>query len=205
MKKFEFTDLLMDDQENIKTWRYCAPIFITDIFGTHFSDKQNLLPDEIDKKRSIRNGTVTFVSFKGELFALTCDHVVTVLKAKQDKWKNEQINKYGFIPPTGGFHFFTPRGNGQYHFCYEFASVPKNLDYTTPDIAIARIDSFVMKRIEREPIPLEVQMPALPLTGVASGYPELQRTEYNTGKKLNTFSPKFTTCIATFSASYWKW
>ncbi len=200
MKKLEFTDLLMDDQKNIKTWRYCAPIFITDMFGIHFSDKQNLMPDEIDEK-SIRNGTVTFVSFKGELFALTCDHVAAALKTRQDKWKNEQINKYGFVPPIGGYHFFTPRGNGQYHFCYEFTNVLKNLDHTQPDIAIARIDSFVMERIEREPIPLEGQMPALPLTGVASGYPEEQRIEYNTGKKLNTFSPKFTTCTATLQVT----
>ena len=195
-KKLEIANLLMDDQNKFNTWRYCAPIFITDMFGIQFSDKQNLFPEEIDEK-SIRNGTVTFVSYKGELFALTCEHVSSALKSKQNKWKNEQIRKYGFEPPVGGYHFFTPKGNGQYHFCYEFTSVPQNSDHTQPDIAISRIDAFVMERLEREPIPLEGQMPPLPLTGIASGYPEEQRIEYNTGKVLKTFSPKFTVCVAT--------
>lgn len=200
MKELELTDLLMDDHNEINTWRYCAPIFITDMFGTLFSDKQNLLPEEFNET-SVRNGTVTFVSFQGELFALTCDHVASALKSRHEKWRNEQIEQYGFEPPLGGVHFFTPRGNGQYHFCYEFTSVPKNPDDTQPDIAIARIDPFVMKRIEREPISIDIQIPVLPVTGVASGYPEEQRVEYNTGKQLNIFSPKFTTCIATLQVT----
>lgn len=194
MKKIGISDLLLDSNKEYNTWRYCAPIFISEQFGTHFYNQEELLPIEIDEK-CVRNGTVTFLTYKNEIFALTCAHVVSSLKTRQQDWKKEMVKKVGFEPPIDGFHFFTPQGKGQYHFNYEFTIDPESTG-TSPDIAITRIDSLVMERIDRQPIALDNQTYKFPATGIASGYAEYQRVEY-VGEKLNTFSPKFIACLAT--------
>ena len=195
MKKLEVAESLLDKEMHLNTWQYCAPIFITSSTGILLGGDQNLLPSNY--KKGVRNGTVTFVSFKDGLFALTCAHVNDLLKNNRLKHKSNFLKKFKTCPDDEIIHFFSPRGEAQYHFCYNFTNVNINNGDTKPDIAIARIDSFVMERLEREPIRLDEAMPDLPVTGIASGYPEEQRSSYTSSKFLNTFSPKFIACVAT--------
>lgn len=199
MKILPVSDGLLNSDKEIETWKYCAPIFVASSFlGTFICDDKNLIPNEFDEN-SVRNGTLTFVSYKGETFAITCKHVLDALENKQKTWKKDQINKHGFEPPIEGFQLFTPIDNHQYHFNYKLSPVPKRDDGTQPDVAIARVNSHSISRLGRQPI-LLTRKNQLPEAGIASGYPEQQRV-IRAGEKLNTFGPKFVTCVATLQVT----
>ena len=199
MKKLPVCDDLFNSTKEIETWKYCVPIFIaSSFFGTFICDTNDLIPDKFNKT-SIRNGTLTFVSYNGETFAITCKHVLDALENQQKLWKKDQIKKYGFEPPIEGLQLFTPINNYQYHFNYKLSPVPKRDDGAQPDIAIARVNFHSIQRLNRQPIVL-TQKDQLPETGIASGYPEQQR-EIQKGVKLYTFSPKFVNCIASLQVT----
>ncbi len=194
MKGLVVTKDLFDSNSEVQTWVYCAPIFISSTFsGTIFEHDSDLIPKKFDKK-SVRNGTLTFISYKSEFFAVTCKHVFDALKTKQEEWKQQQNNKFGFDPPIEGFYFFSPIDKYQYHFNYKLTPVSEKTGVQS-DIAIARINKHTIDRLNRKPIELN-DMSQSARTGIASGYPEQQRS-LKRGKKLNTFSPKFVACTAT--------
>ena len=195
MKKLLVCDSLIDANKKINIWRFCAHAFIAStFFGTLICKDSDLVFAEFDHD-SVRSGTLTFVSYKGEFFAITCKHVLDALEKKQTSWKNEQIEKYGHDPVFEGYHLFTPIGKNQYHFNYKLTPVPVRDDGSQPDIAIARVKYHSIDRLGRKSIPLS-KKDILPETGIVSGYPEQQRVIYQ-GKNINTLSPKFTSCIAT--------
>jgi len=197
-KKLPVCDDLMDEQHGIQTHKYCAPIFIASIFsGTYFEKEEHLAPDKIDNNTTVRSGTVTFVSYKGDFFALTCKHVVEALERKQEKWKEEQKEKYNCEPPLDGFGFYTPIDNNQFHFNYKFTIIKQAESGQSADIAIARVKYSSISRLNRTPITLTAKK-TYPETGIASGYPEEQRI-IKEGEKISTFCPKFVTCIASLS------
>lgn len=195
MKKLQVCDILFDGKNEINTWQFCAPAFIASTFlGTAICKDTDLIFDDFDES-SVRSGTLTFVAYKGELFAITCKHVLDALEKKQSRWKREQLDKYGFESPIDGFHLFTPIDNNQFHFNYKLTSAPSREDGSQPDVAIARIKLSSITRLGRKPI-IFAQKDLLPETGIASGYPEQQRV-IRQGNNFNTFFPKFSTCIAT--------
>jgi len=190
---------LLDKNEGLNTWLYCAPIFIANsAFGILLCDDNELIFEK-NEDQSIRSGTLTFISYNGELFALTCKHVVDALEKRQNLWRTNEKKKYGFTPSIEGFYFFTPINNYQYHFNYNLTKVPQNEDGTQPDIAIARVNLHTISRLGRRPIELSYKN-HLPETGIVSGYPEQQRSLKH-GKRLNTFAPKFVTCVATLQVT----
>lgn len=194
VKKLQVCDSLFDTNMEFNTWQFCAPAFISSAsFGTFISNDIELVFDKFDKN-SVRSGTLTFVSYKDEFFAITCRHVLKALENKQADWKKEQFEKYGHEPPIEGYHLFTPIDNYQYHFNYKLSSVPGREDGSQPDIAIARVNHDSIRRLGREPLVLSPK-DTLPETGIASGYPEHQRV-IRQGKKISTFAPKFTSCLA---------
>ena len=92
MKNLVVCDGLLTRGE-LNTWKYCAPVFIaSSFFGTLLAEDQCLAPKKFDKN-SVRSGTLTFVSYKGEYFAITCNHVLDSLKKRQKIWKEEQLKK----------------------------------------------------------------------------------------------------------------
>jgi len=200
MKGLTVCDGLCDSENEIETWKYCAPIFIScAFFGTLLHEEKTLAPDkEIDPRDysedMVRSGTVTFVTYKNEAFAITCKHVIEVLEKQQQDWKKEQLKEFDFAPPIEGVQLYTPIDNYQYHFNYKFSLVPKRDNGTQPDIAIARVKLNSIKRLGRKPLSL-FKKNNIPETGVASGYPEQQRI-YRKENKVDTFSPMFTTCVA---------
>jgi hypothetical protein len=195
MKKLPVCDSLLDGKKELNTWEFCAPAFIAStFFGTLICKDSDLIFKEFDES-SVRSGTLTFVSYKGECFAITCKHVVDALEKKQAAWKEEQREKYQNEPDFDGYQLFTPIGNNQYHFNYNLTPVPVREDGAQPDVAIARVNRQSITRLGRRQITL-AKKNSLPETGIASGYPEEQRI-IRQGNNINTFSPKFTTCVAT--------
>ncbi|MFC1502809.1 trypsin-like peptidase domain-containing protein [Pseudomonadota bacterium] len=198
-KKLPICDELLDEHKKLLTHFYCAPIFIASTFsGTFWVKEEHLAPEKIDENTT-RSGTVTFIKYKGELYALTCKHVIDALKNKQREWKEEQEQKFNFTPPEEGIGFYTPIDNNQYHFNYEFTIVPVDDNGVQPDLAIARVELYSIERLKRKPL-IFTGKSKLPETGIASGYPEEQRI-MKQGEKLNTFSPKIVTCTATLNES----
>lgn len=110
MKKLLVCDTLFDDKQELITWQYCAPVFISNTFsGTLFSKEKDLLFKEFDSD-SVRNGTLTFLSYKGELFAITCKHVVHALNNKQVAWKmnsEKNINTNRLLMDINYLHLLT--------------------------------------------------------------------------------------------------
>ncbi|WP_152985469.1 hypothetical protein [Pseudomonas taeanensis] len=199
MKKLPVCDSLFDEKKELNTWQFCAPVFIAStFFGTLICRDSDLVFKEFSES-SVRSGTLTFVSYKGQCFAITCKHVADALENKQAEWKNEQCEKYQNEPAIDGYQFFTPIENSQYHFNYKLTPAPANEDGTQPDIAIARVNHHSITRLGRKPIIL-TKKESLPGTGIASGYPEEQRA-IRQGNNVNTFAPKFTACIATLQVT----
>lgn len=193
--KLPVCDSLLDDNNELNTWQFCAPAFIaSSFFGTLICKDEDLIFREF-VEQSVRSGTLTFVSYKGQCFAITCKHVVDALEKKRADWKSEQLAKYQVEPDIDGYQIFTPIGNNQYHFNYKLTPVPVRDDGSQPDIAIARINHRSVTRLGRKPI-LLAKKNSLPKTGIASGYPEEQRVIRH-GDNINTFAPRFTTCVAT--------
>jgi len=197
-KKLPVCDDLMDEEYGIQTYKYCAPIFIASIFsGISFEKEEHLAPGKIDKNTTVRSGTVTFVCYKGDFFALTCKHVIEALERKQGKWKEEQKEKHNCEPALDGFGFYTLIDNNQFHFNYKFTIIKQTENGNSIDIAIARINSSSISRLNRTSITLTAKN-SYPKTGIASGYPEEQRI-IKKGEKISTFCPKIVTCIASLS------
>lgn len=194
VKKLPICDDLMNERHEVQTHKYCAPIFIASIFsGTYWEKEENLVPEKINKD-ALRSGTVTFISYKGEFFVLTCKHVVEALEKKQIEWKEDQKKKFDFEPPLDGVGFYTPIDNNQYHLNYKFTIIGQDETGQQPDVAIARIHYSSISRINRIPIKLTAKK-SYPETGIASGYPEEQRI-IKPGKRISTFCPKFVSCVA---------
>lgn len=199
MKQLAVCEGLLDQNKKIDTGRYCAPVFIaSSFFGTLLANDEELVPKKFDKN-SVRNGTLTFVSYKGEYFALTCNHVLEALEKRQNAWKKEQLEKFDFEPPIDGVELFTPIGEFQHHFNYKLIPVPQSEFGEQPDVAIARVKLDYIKRLGRKAI-VFANKKSLPETGIASGYPEEQRS-IRQGKSLHTFSPKHVECIATLQVT----
>jgi len=180
------------DGDDINTYRFCAPIFITHPGGIFFStlyDDYNLLQES---KKNIKNATVTFLQYENEYFAVTCKHVLDILlKEREDltgsartrgELKKELIN------------FIIPKDDNHFHLNYEFTAVPLNVDGSQPDIAIARIELSFIQKIGREPIKIYNLFKDFS-TGIASGYPEEQRKIFPK-ENANWFAPLFITCLA---------
>lgn len=186
-------DIMVNDQ--LTTSKFCAPVFIaSSSFGTLLSKENDLVFQQIEEG-SVRSGTLTFVSYKGELLALTCRHVVAALRQKREQWRLAKVEQYQFNSDHVAFHLYTPIGLNQFHFYYELTPVPPASDGGEPDVAIARVDRNVITRLGRMPL-VFADKKELPETGIACGYPEQQRT-LTAGEHLSTLAPKFVACTAT--------
>lgn len=202
MKQLSISDELINAVGESKAGRFCAPILIGNTFSGTFLAKKEALTST-HSSDFIRNGTVTFLNFEGELLALTCNHVKAALDKANAAWKAKQFEKYQVVPPVDGFKFFTPRGYVQHSFNYQFTTVPADDDGTQQDVAIARINASCFDRIEREPIVFldgdDPPIGTLPVSGVACGYPEQQRSLSSDGSRTDTLGIKFVACTATMT------
>ena len=198
MKKLVVCDAIMENGQ-VAASKFCVPVFIANSsFGTLLSKEEDLVFQQIEDS-SVRSGTLTFISYKGELLALTCRHVVAALRHRREQWRSAMLEQFKFESDHVAFHLYTPIGLNQFHFSYELTPVPPNLDASEPDVAIARVDRDVITRLGRVPL-VFADKKKLPETGIACGYPEQQRT-LTAGEHLSKLAPKFVACIATLQVT----
>lgn len=179
-KVLKTSDALLDSQQIPIIDKFCAPLFIgNQSFGITLNMSYLDLSD--DDERNIRSGTVSFVKFKGEYFALTCAHVLNSLKERQTEYQNSYLRKDVDVPNTiTGYEFYTVRPKQGVHFCYEFTAVETDCYDEDVDIAIARINYDFIKSLGKEAISI-IDRPSSLSTGLAVGFPEEGRRFVNEG------------------------
>lgn len=173
-------DDLADGEGEFLTWKFCAPIFIANQFGTILDNLNDLIAR--DKSPDRRNGTLTFVEYENSTYGITCSHVVDSLReANRINAEHYRTMVEGPLPAVAQIHFFVPQEYGQVHVNSHFYDVEEDQPKTErPDIAIARIHPRLIKAIRRSAIPLNAD-PSEELIresgtcGIAVGYPEQNR------------------------------
>jgi hypothetical protein len=114
--------------------KYCAPLFVIDSLAVSgFADLSNFPMADSE------NGTVTFISFERETYAVTANHLIDLLR-KSGKAHGE----YLFTPLLG------IRGNTKIDF--HVPSFPDDfrqpeVSYPAPDVALCRITSKFLEEI----------------------------------------------------------
>lgn len=174
---------LTDENNDLITGKFCAPIFICDQNGTLLKDDNELLPNG-DKYPRIRSGTLTFVRYKDVIYGITCRHVVEALNKYNEINNNRWLKKFNIsepLPDVAQMHFFIPKDKYQIHVNSDFYFVEGD-DFTRdyPDIAITIIEQNVLRLAKRIPIDIEqsskYHIENYEKAGVvAVGYPELMR------------------------------
>lgn len=197
-------DELLDGSNSLLTSVFCAPIFICFTNSGILKVKPDDLIIDGDfnetNETKLRNGTITFIKYKNKCYAVTCKHVIEALinKEKIARKRYESLAGDGEFPDFDLYSFYTPIGDVQYHCNYKFNIVPQS-DEREVDVAIAEVDELYIKKLGRKPI-VFTNKRNIPLTGIASGFPEEQRL-LKKGEIINNFSSKFVTCVATINTS----
>lgn len=199
-------DELYDAKKQLETFKYCCPIFITGTFGTTLAKEDDLIGANGDTP-AIRSGTLTFVFFNGEIYGITCGHVVKALELSNEKnhqkWK-VLIGPNAAYPPQAQMHFFVPEGNRQIHINAHFHRAPGD-EFTNscPDVAFARIANVTFGATGRRALPLKAD-PSNEVfnikhtCGIATGYPEKSRRSFEINPSLNRLALSTAVAIAPF-------
>jgi len=175
-------NLIESTSNDFLTWKFCAPIFITNQFGTFFDQDADLLSSENSLPKT-RNGTLTFIEHEKKVYGITCRHVIDQLdKANAIIKKNfREKHKIDNVPLEALFHLFIPNQLKQLHVASHFINIPGD-EFTGeyPDISIAQINPNILKEIGREPIALSetpniITQNQPGFCGIATGYPEQKR------------------------------
>lgn len=185
---------------------YCAHIFIAK------KDEMFICKDESVLSQSgnlpiVRNGTLTLIEFNNIEYGITCGHVLDALESFNTT-NDRMMSKYCELPlpPIAKYHFFVSMNNHQYHVNANFHKAPVEYGMPRPDIAIAKLPPNFVKLIGKKCInmkdwPDEAVLNDSSLTGIACGYPEMNRTSRDTDKLgLKTLGKGFISLVAKFDA-----
>lgn len=116
---------------------HCVPVFIGERMKLMLEDP--LLRDAGTDLPRLRNGTLTFLSWDGATYALTCRHVIEALR--QEREQVSRRDNYGIVLPER-FHaqLYVPLGQRHIHVNANFHYAPDDAQTgTPPDAAIARV------------------------------------------------------------------
>lgn len=189
----EYHDDLFDAEANASVYRFCCPILIgTCGFGAFLEPPERVLVQPGQDLPKLRSGTLTFVRHEGEIFGITCAHVVEALEASID---SDRCNYFALAGAQAPYpsdvwkRFFFPVGathldvNVQFHRAHD------------PDVDLAAgwIPPEIFSAIGRQAIEigeshdLPDQWP--PEAGaLASGYPEANRRIYGRDEPDDTLA-----------------
>jgi hypothetical protein len=206
MTQLAVHDDLMGSDGKVKSFRFCCPIFITGMYGTLVTNSESLFPVN-GAEPEIRSGTLTFVSYKGRTYGITCRHVVEALEGQNAKKHQEHLAIYGnAVPfvPEAQMHFFFPKEKEQIHINTKFYKAPGDaFTASYPDAAITRISPEKLAQIGREAISLEREIVASDkwskaACGIATGYPEQNRRSISSNTPLSKMGVSTVIAIAPF-------
>lgn len=197
-------DLVGKDQ-SVDTNRFCIPIYITDGFGVNLKKEADLISAR-GAQPEIRSGTLTLISHEGQVYGLTCRHVVEALEKAEAVAHERLVSSVGDFPapPFGHRAFRFPTLKEQIHINARFYKAPKDaFTGEGKDLAIARIPLDTFAKIGREAIPFDrIAMPppnaSHSLCGVATGFPEQNRTSQRTDGMTFKLSMPTVTATARF-------
>jgi hypothetical protein len=158
-----------------------------------------------DSLPQIRSGTLTFIQCNNAEYGITCGHVVNALESINKK-NDIEMSKYCELPlpPVARYHFFVSVDNRQVHVNANFHKVPTEFGMPQIDVAIAKLAPNFVTQIGRKCIkiknwPDESIIKDSSLTGVACGYPEMNRTSRNADKNgIKLLGKGFVALIAKF-------
>ncbi|WP_146752216.1 hypothetical protein [Burkholderia pseudomallei] len=198
---------LEDGAGGSNTSRFCIPIYITNSLGVNLTKETDLIPAK-GAEPKIRSGTLTFVRREGQVYGITCRHVVEALEDAEVTAHKDWLERIGDIPAPPGGHlgFRFPGPTEQIHVNARFYKA-----YIDPftkrgkDLAIARIPSDTFSKINREAIPFD--RTGLPpgnasshLCGIATGFPEQSRIQRPADGVVSVLSMPTVTAWARFDA-----
>jgi hypothetical protein len=195
-----------DGKTKADSHRFCCPIFITDMFGTAFSQREALMPaTEVDPQ--IRSGTLTFVSYQGAIYGITCRHVVDELEKQDAAAREKHVATHGSsVPfaPQAQRHFFFPKDDLQIHINAKFYKAPGDtFTNSFPDAAVARISPEKLAQTGKQAIAMERATIApenwsVNAGGIAAGYPERSRRALPAVSPLQNMGVAVVVAVAPF-------
>ena len=183
---------------------YCVHIFIAKKDEMFLCNDDSVLPQG-DNLPQIRSGTLTFIQYNNAEYGITCGHVVNALESFNKK-NNKKMSKYCELPlpPIAQYHFFVSINNQQVHVNANFRKVQTEFGIPQLDVAIAKLPPNFVTQIGRKCIKIKewpdesiVNDPSL--TGVACGYPEMNRTSRDSDKNdIKLLGKGFAVLLAKF-------
>ncbi|RDZ27849.1 trypsin-like peptidase domain-containing protein [Lysobacter silvisoli] len=188
-------------QDEVETRAYCAPVFIGDRMQLQLQDPT--LRSEDGEQALLRNGTLTFVSYQGATYALTCRHVIQALQDLRERERASNLQRHGVdFPERQRPQLFVPHGDDHIHVNARFYAVPADhAGEPAPDAAIARVADGLPARFGARAIPFE-RLDAdgdedrRGQTAVAAGYVEAGRRLRPRNELIATLVVRFVEAVA---------
>lgn len=188
-----FHDELFDDRGAPVVHRYCCPIFIGSFsFGAFLEPPERVLVQDGEELPRLRSGTLTFIRHNGEIYGITCAHVINALDKSIAEDKRRLASSCGVeipYPPEVWNRLFFPAGNKHFDINVRFEHAPDS----NVDLAAGWVPSDIFSAIGRQAIDvgsdreLPEQWPD-DAGGLASGYPEANRRIYGRIKPDDTLA-----------------
>jgi hypothetical protein len=189
----EYHDDLFDADANLNVHRFCCPILIGKFgLGAFLEPPEHVLVQPGEELPKLRSGTLTFVRHEGEIFGITCAHVVEALEVAVDKDRREHLALAGAqapYPPRGLEALFFPAGDTHHDVNVLF----HRANDLNADLAAGWIPPEIFSAIGRQAIEIG-ESQDLPdqwppeVSGLASGYPETNRSIYGREKPGDTLA-----------------
>jgi hypothetical protein len=190
---YEYHDDLFDAEEGSNAYRFCCPILIGNhSVGAFLEPPESILVQPDEELPKLRSGTLTFVRHQGEIFGITCAHVVDALEMAIDDDRRKYHALAGAqapYPSEAWRRFFFPAGDTHVDVNVQLHRA------NDPDVDLAAgwVPPEVFNAIGREAIDigesqdLPDEWPAQ-VGALASGYPEANRRIYGREKPDDTLA-----------------
>jgi len=201
--RYVIHDDLSDGKEGVVP-DFCVHVYIV-------KKDQLLMPIEEDFASGesglpkVRSGTVTFVKYNDDDYAVTCHHVINELDSSNAELEKNAPEYYSRpMPDIAKYHLFTAIGEFQYHLNTVFHRVEEGFSVLNPDISIARIPPGFLKDIGRRCVSLS-DFPGNDvldddvLTGIACGFTEEGRSLRTNGLGQSVFGKAFVSAKCRFN------
>lgn len=179
----QYHDELFDSEAKPVAYRYCCPILIGSFsFGTFLEPPERVLVQGEEELPRLRSGTLTFIRHDGEVYGITCAHVLHALEQaiNQDKLQLESdCGANVLFPPEVWKRFFFPVGDMHLDLNVQFQRTPD----ADADLAAGWVPPEIFHAIGRQAIDIdhERELPEhwpADAGALASGYPEANRRIY---------------------------
>ena len=155
---------------------HCVPVFIGERMKLVLQDP--LQRDADTDLPKLRNATMTFLSWDGATYAVTCRHVIQALREERSDLSHHEA--YGVtLPERLQAQLYVPMGQRHIHINAHFHLAPDDDIGKAPDAAIARVSAALPAVLGMRPIAAERldggDEPRIGQNALAAGYVEADR------------------------------